>query len=93
MAHRKRGVFQHIMADESIKLIRSYLPSEWVIREYNHDFGIDIVVEVFKYVDEENLICEAVVDMFFVQLKAVKKADISLVKVYSSKNGRSIVIY
>lgn len=86
MAHRKRRVYQHIMADESIKLIRSYLPSEWVIREYNPDYGIDIVVEVFEYVDEERLICEAVGDMFFVQVKAVKKADISLVKVYSRKN-------
>lgn len=86
MAHRKRRVFQHIMADESIKLIKSYLPSEWVIREYNPDYGIDIVVEVFEYVDENKQICEAVGDMFFVQVKAVKKAKISQVKVYSRKN-------
>jgi hypothetical protein len=86
LAHRKRRVFQHIMADNSIKFIKEYLPDEWVVREYSPDYGIDIVVEIFEYVDEKQEICEALGEMFFAQVKSVKKTEISKLNVYPRSN-------
>ncbi|WP_242300178.1 DUF4365 domain-containing protein [Bacillus cereus group sp. BfR-BA-01448] len=86
MAHRKRRVFQHIMADNSIKLIKEYFPDEWVIREYSPDYGIDIVVEIFDYIDEKQEVCEALGEMFFAQVKSVKSTEISTVDVYPRQN-------
>ncbi|HDR7590572.1 hypothetical protein BW899_09275 [Bacillus mycoides] len=86
MAHRKRRVFQHIMADNSIKLIKEYFPDEWVIREYSPDYGIDIVVEIFDYIDDKREVCEALGEMFFAQVKSIKSTEISTVDVYPRRN-------
>ncbi|MEC0270124.1 DUF4365 domain-containing protein [Paenibacillus anseongense] len=86
MAHRKRRPFQHIMADNSIKQIKEYLPDEWVIREYNPDYGIDLVVEIFDYVDPEREMCEALGEMFFAQVKSVRKSNISKINVHPRRN-------
>ena len=44
--------------EESLQLVRSLLPEEWVIHEYKPDYGIDNVVEIFRYVDGEREIAE-----------------------------------
>lgn len=67
MARPKRRVVQHIMEDESEKVLRNSLPNEWVIRRYKPDYGIDFAVEVFKYVDEKRTIAETLGENFFVQ--------------------------
>ena len=51
MAHKKRRVTQHIMEDESLKLVQKILPKEWVIRDYKPDYGIDISIELFEPVE------------------------------------------
>lgn len=86
VAHRKRRVFQHVMESDSISLIKEFLPSEWVIREYSPDYGIDLVVEVFECVDAKRKIYEALGEMFLSQVKSVSKTVISSVEVYSRMN-------
>lgn len=86
MAHRKRRVHQHIMEDASYQLIKEYLPSEWVVRRYNPDYGINYVVEIFDYIDNERRIAEALGDMFFVQAKSMDKTRIEKVRVYPRFN-------
>ncbi len=53
MAHTKRRVRQHIMEEQSYRLFRDLIPDEWAVHEYRPDYGIDLVVEIFKYIDEE----------------------------------------
>lgn len=74
------------MADNSIKLIKEYFPDEWVVREYSPDYGIDIVVEIFDFIDEKREICEALGEMFFAQVKSVKSTEISKIDVYPRRN-------
>ncbi|WP_158080570.1 MULTISPECIES: DUF4365 domain-containing protein [Bacillus cereus group] len=74
------------MADNSIKLIKEYFPDEWVIREYSPDYGIDIVVEIFDYIDDKREVCEALGEMFFAQVKSIKSTEISTVDVYPRRN-------
>ena len=51
MAHVERRPLQHVMEDESVKVLQGLLPKEWVIRPYHRDYGIDYVIELFNYVD------------------------------------------
>jgi hypothetical protein len=63
-----------------------------VIRPYHRDYGIDYVVELFNYVDEEQRMAETLGEHVFVQLKSVRRTEIETVAVYGRGNvakGRS----
>jgi len=45
-------------------LLRNVLPREWVLRGYKPDYGIDLAVEVFKYVDEKRAVAESLGEIF-----------------------------
>ena len=54
MTRKKPRVFQHIMEEDSYKIIRNLIPKEWVIRELNRpDYGIDLVVELSNIIDDD----------------------------------------
>lgn len=72
MAHNKRRVVQQIMEEQSLVLVRNQLPAEWVIHEYAPDYGIDFVVETFKYIDEARTLAETLGEFFFAQMKSVE---------------------
>ncbi|WP_143565483.1 MULTISPECIES: DUF4365 domain-containing protein [unclassified Sporosarcina] len=84
MANRKKRVFQHIMADDSIKIIRQTFPREWIIREYTPDYGIDLKVEIFESVQGNNY--EALGEFFFAQVKSVKSIETKVMQVRSRTN-------
>jgi hypothetical protein len=86
MSHKKQRVFQHIMENTSLQIIRNILPSEWVIRDYKPDYGIDISVEIFEYIDDSNSIAETLGEWFFAQVKSVKTTQIKTIKVHSRGN-------
>lgn len=86
MPHPKRRVFQHIMEDRSLSLVKQLLPDEWVIREYKPDYGIDLVIELFKYIDDTKEKADALGEFIFVQLKAIKKTKIQKLIVYPRHN-------
>ena len=74
------------MEDESEKILRNILPNEWVIRKYRPDYGVDLAVEVFKYIDPQKAIAETLGENFLVQLKSSATTDISTLRVYSHQN-------
>jgi len=86
MANAKRRPFQHVMEDESIDLLRSKLPSQWVVRQYKPDYGIDLVVETFDVVDETQELCETLGEHFFIQLKSIRSTVFHEIVVAPRKN-------
>lgn len=86
MTTRKIRVVQHIMEDESFKIIKGILPNEWLVREYRPDYGIDLTLEIFKYIDEEKTKAETLGEHLFIQVKSVQKLNKETVKVKSRSN-------
>lgn len=81
MPRKKQRVVQHIMEEESIRILGEKLPQEWVIHKYAPDYGIDVVIEVFKYIGEKVDVAETLGETFFAQLKSIKKEEISKITV------------
>jgi len=69
---RKRRSESQILEDRSIPMIRAALPEEWVLHNYAPDYGIDLVVEVFRYLDDDVALAETLGELFFVQAKSSK---------------------
>lgn len=86
MAHKKRRVFQHIMEDNSIDLLKQKLPAEWVLRKYNPDYGIDLSIELFQSIDGGNEKFETLGEFLFAQVKSINKTEIDKIDVYSRMN-------
>ncbi len=40
---------QHIIDSKAQDLFRALLPSQWVVRDYRPDYGIDFSIEMFCY--------------------------------------------
>jgi hypothetical protein len=85
MAQKKQRVFQHIMEDESYKIIKEHLPTHWVDRMFNNpDYGVDLVIELF---DKKNdRVSEALGEYLYVQVKSVQSLDIKTEKIYPVGN-------
>lgn len=63
---------QHILGDKAIRFIRdTMLPNEWVVREMNPDYGIDLDIELFDY---ENGKCVTLGEHLLLQVKGVENA-------------------
>ena len=85
MAHKKQRVAEHIMEDQSLRIVRDILPKEWVVRDYKPDYGIDIAVELFERRGESGS-TETMGEWFFAQVKSVKRTTIHKHKVYPRYN-------
>ena len=86
---KKRRVLQHNMEDESRALVRRILPTEWVVRDYVPDYGIDIAVEVFERVSNSTSTvpaAEAAGEWFFVQVRSTSRTVPRKLRVYPSHN-------
>ncbi|WP_312960317.1 DUF4365 domain-containing protein [Stutzerimonas nitrititolerans] len=68
--YKKRRSLNQIKEEISYQVLRDKLPETWVIHEYGPDYGIDCVIELFDYIDEERTMAETLGENFFVQLKA-----------------------
>ena len=86
MAHTKRRVRQHIMEDQSYLIFKGMLPEEWAVHEYRPDYGIDLVIEIFKFIDETCTAADTLGELFFVQPKSVKETNIQKITVSSRGN-------
>jgi hypothetical protein len=42
---------QHLIDDAGVRLLRSRLPPDWVLRDYKPDYGIDFALEIFRAPD------------------------------------------
>lgn len=79
---KKRSNAQ-IIGEKGINVLRKLFPSEWVIREYTPDYGIDIAVEIFERYNE-NYITTG--EHIYFQVKGTENINIGKYKVYERKN-------
>ena len=86
MSHIKRRTSTHIMESPSKELFKSLIPTEWVIRELSPDYGIDLSIEVFEFIDGKRKICETLGEFLYVQLKSVEKVKVTKETVKSVQN-------
>ena len=83
---KKQRSLNQVKEDISIRVLREKLPIEWVIHSYGADYGIDCVVELFDFVDNERKIAETLGENFFVQLKSSDRIEYSTKRVYGRGN-------
>src|SRR4028119_64282 len=86
MPYTKKRVFQHIMEDQSIQIVRELLPEQWVVREYRPDYGIDLTIELFEYIDDAKTVAAALGETLFVQVKSVEVVTPARLRVYGRRN-------
>lgn len=48
MEKGKKRTKAHIIGEQGVEILKSHLPVEWVVREYNPDYGIDLSIELFE---------------------------------------------
>jgi hypothetical protein len=72
MNRTKRRARQHIMEDRSMRIVRDRLPDHWVVRDYRPDYGIDLLIEVFEFVDAERTQAATLGETLFVQVKSTR---------------------
>lgn len=69
---------QHVMEDESEHLLKSLLPSNWIIRKIDKDYGIDYEIEIVDDVHVTGM-------RIWVQLKS-KEECVPKIKKFNNKN-------
>ena len=74
MAHPKQRSILHIMEDDSTSIFRNKLPSEWVVRQYKPDYGIDLAVEIFDKAKGKKGLFETL-SMGNISIKLAAKTD------------------
>lgn len=82
---------QHIIDSKAQDLFRSLLPSQWVVRDYRPDYGIDFSIEIFGYpvgapASSAKAAVETLGEHLLVQLKGVEKVSHHKLKVYGRYN-------
>lgn len=85
MAYPKRRVRQHIMEDQSRRIVGDLLPQHWVIRDYRPDYGVDLAIELFEPADRQNQFA-TLGETLFVQVKSQAAIKPTRLKVYRWRN-------
>lgn len=73
MARGKMQSEQQLIDTEGQKLLSSVLPSDWILREYRPDYGLDYVLELFRSREEDAdgpTGAETLGEHIFIQLKS-----------------------
>ncbi|MEZ5017286.1 MAG: DUF4365 domain-containing protein [Flavipsychrobacter sp.] len=84
-ARRKQRVLQHIMEDESYKIIKQQIPAEWVVRDFNRpDYGVDLVIELFEKTEGE--LAETLGEFIYVQVKSISSIPKREITLYDVEN-------
>jgi hypothetical protein len=69
----KRRPVSHVTDTAGVNILRKILPTEWVVREYRPDYGIDFDVEVFDFTVLGELV--SLGEHFFIQLKSRSRVE------------------
>lgn len=83
---KKLRSLNQIKEDQSFQILRNKLPKEWVIHSYGSDYGIDCVIELFDFTDQEKTIAETLGENIFVQLKSSTNIKYIKRKVFTRSN-------
>ncbi|HHJ20890.1 MAG TPA: DUF4365 domain-containing protein, partial [Gammaproteobacteria bacterium] len=86
MANKKQRSFQQMMEEDSFSVVKDKLPKEWVLHDYRPDYGIDMVIELFEFVDSTKKIAETLGEHIYVQVKSVKNVTIETTRVFQRTN-------
>lgn len=78
----KKQTSQHIVDREGQHLLQRLLPTEWVLREYHPDYGIDYALEIFNPPGPGKSGGEALGEHLFIQLKSTSKARVRRIPLY-----------
>lgn len=68
----KKRPIAHITGDSGVRILESYFPKSWVPREYTHDYGIDLSVEIFNECDGGSITSG---EHIFFQVKGTDKLE------------------
>lgn len=79
----KKRPLAHIRGDIGINIVKNTLPQEWVVREYNPDYGIDIGVELFEPY-EDSFVTKG--EHIFFQVKTTDSIEKSVLSVKNRPN-------
>jgi len=63
--YKKRRSLNQIKEEISYQVLREKLPDSWVIHEYGPDYGIDCVIELFDYINDEKNMAETLGENFY----------------------------
>jgi len=80
----KRRSPQHLIDERGIDLLKRQMPTNWVLREYRPDYGLDFAVEVFE--GKEVTYPQTLGEHFFIQLKSTTKPEIGNLKLHRRGN-------
>ena len=87
MANGKIRSEKHIFGEQAVMYIQNnIIPVEWVVRQMNPDYGIDLDVELFDYDNDQ---CITLGEHLFLQVKGTKSPNYGKMKV---KDGNIDVI-
>lgn len=80
----KKRPIQHIIGESGVDILKKLLPSEWVIREYAPDYGIDLDVELFEEMNDGGFITKGEHVLF--QVKGVEEIKKGRKTIYHRTN-------
>lgn len=69
-----------------MRIVRDLLPGHWVIRDYRPDYGIDLLIELFDYIDPEQTQAATLGEALFVQVKSTEVVDAGRLRAYPRDN-------
>jgi len=82
----KKRPISHITGDNAVDKVKSFLPAEWVIRTITPDYGIDLLIELFDFIDQEKSMCETLGEFLFVQVKGTTDLERKNIKIHPVHN-------
>lgn len=83
---RKQRSLNQVKEDISFRVLRERLPKEWVVHSYGADYGIDCVIELFDFINEDRKLAETLGENLFIQLKSSDCIEYTTRKAYSRGN-------
>lgn len=83
MSQGKQRSKSQIIGDRAVGILKNLFPTEWVIREYSPDYGIDLAVELFE---EYNNYYMTTGEHVYFQVKGTEKLDKGKLKIYERMN-------
>lgn len=83
---RKQRSLSQVKEDISFRVLRERLPQEWVVHSYGADYGIDCVVELFDFINNEKKLAETLGENLFIQLKSSDCIEYVTRKAYKRRN-------
>lgn len=77
---------RHITGESGVKIVKEKMPSSWVVRDINPDYGLDLHVEVFGPDPEDIESANTLGEHFYIQVKTTDQIILHNHVVRSRKN-------